>query len=65
MAIEAETPVLRKQNRTLLVAIAPMMSLVLKGQKQFCLAVSPAKQRLLLCVLCAPALRILFWTKNE
>ncbi len=40
-AIEAETPSLREQDRTFLMVMAPIMSLVLKGRKPFYLAVSP------------------------
>jgi hypothetical protein len=47
MAIGSKTPSLREEDRSLLMAMAPMMRLVLKGRKPFCLAVSPAKQKML------------------
>jgi hypothetical protein len=47
MAIGSETPSLREGDRSLLMAMAPVMSHALKGRKPFCSAVSPAKQKML------------------
>ena len=42
-----KNPSLREEDRSLLMAMAPIMRLALKGRKPFCLAVSPAKQKML------------------
>jgi hypothetical protein len=53
---------LREEDRSLLMAMAVIMRLPLKGRKPFCLEASPAKQKCFLCVLGASAVKILFWT---